>query len=409
MLRYYNSFIWNVAAFDTSDPNCIISPGSVGYDINCGVRLLSSNLTRSDIESSLSSLIDNLYRKIPCGVGGKRGNFIKKQDICEIAKFGAKWALNNGYAVPEDIENCEEGGCVAYSNIRYVSERAKQRGIGQLGTLGSGNHYVEVQEVVEIFDDHAARVMGLNLNDIVVMIHTGSRGFGYQIADDFVKEVESTDRLEMPELASAVLASEQGQRYLHAMGAAANFAWCNRQIITHFVRVAFKEVLERDVKLDLVYDVAHNIAKLESHVVDGVEREFIVHRKGATRAFGTDRTEIPLKYREIGQPVLIGGSMGTASYVLVGTDATRNHAFGSTCHGAGRVMSRSKAARDLTAEVIQKELDEKGIRLKAANQKTVMEEAPESYKDIDEVVMACDVVGVSRKVAKLIPLGVIKG
>jgi tRNA-splicing ligase RtcB len=409
----YGFSIGVVAAFDTSDPECVISPGGVGYDINCGVRLLRTNLSRADVAPHLRPIIDSLYSKIPCGIGGKQKNLITRRDVPVIAKQGAKWALARGYAVPDDIEHCEERGCVAYADISAVSERAMQRAISQMGTLGAGNHYVEVQEVVRVFDEAAAAVLGLSVGQVVVMIHTGSRGFGYQIADDFVKEIEAIcDIAHLPDrqLAATPLAGEIGQRYLHAMGAAANFAWCNRQIITHFTRVAFKDVLQRDdLQLDLVYDVAHNIAKLERHVVDGVEREFVVHRKGATRSFGPDRNEIPLKYKEIGQPVLIGGSIGTASYVLLGTEATKNRAFESTCHGAGRVMSRSRAVRDLTADEIHKQLNEKGIELKAANRKTVLEEAPESYKDIDAVVEVCDVVGVSRKVAKLVPLGVIKG
>lgn len=409
----YGFSIGGVAAFNTSNPKCIISPGGVGYDINCGVRCVTTNLTLKDTEPYKVQLVEALYKYIPVGVGGKRKNFITKKDMPDILTKGAKWAIDRGYGVPEDLECCEEGGCVSYADASIVSERAKQRGIGQLGTLGSGNHYVEIQVVSEIFDEKAASLMGLSLNQILVMIHTGSRGLGYQIADDFIKEMEATcvnTNLPDKQLSHAALASELGQRYLHCMGAAANFAWCNRQIIMHFVRLAFKEVLARDdLEMNLIYDVAHNIAKLEQHTVNGVDDEYVVHRKGATRSFGPGRKEIPLKYREIGQPVLIGGSMGTSSYILIGTDESCARSFGSTCHGAGRTMSRSKANREINVETVTNNLIRKGIEMKAANPKTVVEEAPESYKDIDQVVDACDTIKVSRKVAKLLPLGVIKG
>jgi tRNA-splicing ligase RtcB len=409
----YGFSIGGVAAFDTSDPDCIISPGGVGYDINCGVRCLTTPLRRSDVKPHLKSLVDALYQKIPVGVGGKRHNFMTKQDIGEIVRDGAKWAIKRGYGVQADLDNCEENGCLRGAALSAISDRAVQRGVGQLGTLGAGNHYVEIQEVAEIFDQRAASVMGLSRGQIVVMIHTGSRGLGYQVADDFIKEMEEKcdiDTLPDRQLSAAPVASELGKRYLKAMAAAANYAWCNRQVISHFAREAFREVFETDdLEMNLIYDVAHNIAKIEKHVVDGVEREFVVHRKGATRAFGPGHPEIPRKYRGIGQPVLIGGSMGTASYILVGTDRKTNRAFGSTCHGAGRVLSRSKAIRDLTADEVQGELSRKGIRMKAANKQTIVEEAPESYKDVDEVVEACQAVGISRKVARLVPLGVIKG
>jgi tRNA-splicing ligase RtcB len=409
----YGFSIGGVAAFDTCDPRCIISPGGVGYDINCGVRCMTTGLTRDEVLPHIKELINTLYKYIPVGVGGKRKNFMTKRDVCDVMVKGAKWAVEKGYGVCADLENCEEGGCVSHSNPDFISTRAIDRGNGQLGTLGAGNHYVEVQYVDEIFEQKAADIMGLKLGDVVIMIHTGSRGFGYQIADDFIHEMTQkchNPDLPDPQLSSATLSSELGQRYLYSMGAAANFAWCNRQIIMHFARVAIREVFDRDdLGLDLIYDVAHNIAKLERHTIDGVEREFVVHRKGATRAFGPGHPDIPERYREIGQPVLIGGSMGTASYILCGNDDTRNKAFGSTCHGAGRVMSRNKAIRELKVGEIKDMLAGKGIELRAADKKTIVEEAPGTYKDVERVVAACESVGVSRRICRLVPLGVIKG
>lgn len=410
----YGFSIGGVAAFDMSDPESIISPGGVGFDINCGVRCLTTHLKKEDIEPRIKELVNALFKYIPVGVGGKRKDFITKKDMPNVLAQGAKWAVDHGYGVNEDLENCEENGCVAYSKPSLLSDRAIKRGLQQLGTLGAGNHYVEIQMIDQIFDERAARVMGLIQGEVVVMIHTGSRGLGHQVADDLVQEMRYKFKdlnLPDPQLTSAPVSSEVGQRYLYSMGAACNFAWCNRQIITHFTRVAFKEVLQQDdLQMDLIYDVAHNIAKIEKHVVDGAEKEFVVHRKGATRAFGPDRKEdLPEKYKDIGQPVLIGGSMGTASYILVGTLESTNNSFGSTCHGAGRSLSRSKAVREINPEKIQQELAAKGIEMRAANQKTIMEEAPETYKDIEQVIEVCSEVGLSRKVARLIPLGVIKG
>jgi tRNA-splicing ligase RtcB len=375
---------------------------------------MTTGLTLSEVKPRIKELVDALYAEIPVGVGGKRRNFpATKSDIREIAVKGARWAIEKGYGVEADIENCEEHGCIATADPDVISPRAYERGVGQVGTLGSGNHYVEIQVVDEIFDPQAAEVMGIKTGEVVVMIHTGSRGFGYQVADDFIKEIEASCRnpdLPDPQLSAAALGSEIGQRYLHAMGAAANFAWCNRQVIMHSARVAFARVLEReDLKMDLIYDVAHNIAKIERHQIDGVEREFIVHRKGATRAFGPGREEIPEKYREVGQPVLIGGSLGTASYILAGNGEDAKFSFASTCHGAGRVMSRSKALRDVDADDIKADLERQGIALRAAAKTTIIEEAPETYKDVEQVVEACHTVGIARKVVRLKPLGVIKG
>jgi tRNA-splicing ligase RtcB len=402
----YGFSIGAVAAFDTSQRSCVISPGGVGYDINCGVRLLATNLTRADIAGDIPALVEALYRRVPVGVGGKRRQFAPRAEVAAAALRGAGWALSRGYAVPADVEHCEERGCLAHADVGCVSERALLRGVDQLGTLGSGNHFLEIQAVDRVFDRAAAAAMGLRAGQVVVMIHTGSRGFGYQIADDYVREAERLGADAGPDrqLAALPLHSPAGQRYFKAMAAAANYAWCNRQVITHFARQAFRETLHRDdIAMDLVYDVAHNIAKVEVH--DG--RELIVHRKGATRAFPPGAPELPQRYRAVGQPVLVGGSMGSASYVLVGT--SENRAFASTCHGAGRAMSRSRAGRVLSPEETQRELTQKGIAFMAACQRTVVEEAPETYKDVEQVVEVCHIVGLSRKVARLVPLGVIKG
>ena len=335
--------------------------------------------------------------------------------IPEILVKGARWALEHGFATEEDIENCEEGGCLEFADPSLISERAILRGVGQIGTLGSGNHYAEIQKVDKILDPVAAEVMGLFEGQVVVMIHTGSRGLGYQVADEFMRLCTynlkvDTDKLPDRQLISPSFHSKEGQDYFHSMAAAANFAWCNRQVIMSQTRKAFQTVFpERDLQMHLVYDVAHNIAKVEKHIVNGEEKEFIVHRKGATRAFGPGREEVPEKYRKIGQPILIGGSMGTASYVLVGTEKSMETAFGSTCHGAGRTMSRQKALRTVTAEEVTSALNEKGIILKAANKDTVSDESPQAYMDIEQVVDACEMVGISKKVARLVPMGVIKG
>ena len=409
----YGFSIGGVAAFDTSVPGAIISPGGVGYDINCGVRLMTTNLTWDEVEPVKERLVNALYKHIPVGVGGKLKGVTTKKDIPEILRKGAKWAIERGYGTAEDLENCEENGCLEFAKPELVSDRAVMRGVGQLGTLGSGNHYAEIQRVDKILDPEAAAVMGLKEGQVVIMIHTGSRGLGYQVADESLAMVHQkfvSDALPDHQLASPPFQSPEGQAYFHAMAAAANFAWCNRQLIMHQARKALQEVFPgRELDTHLVYDVAHNIAKVEKHVVDGEEREFVVHRKGATRAFGPGRPEIPEKYRAIGQPILIGGSMGTASYVLLGTEASMNTAFGSTCHGAGRTMSRQKALRTVPVAKVQNELKEKGVFLRAANKDTVSDESPEAYKDVEQVVDACQEVGISKKVARLVPMGVIKG
>ena len=409
----YGFSIGGVAAFDTSDPQAIISPGGVGYDINCGVRCVTTNLTIDEVLPHKKELVQALYDNIPVGVGGKRKDFIKMEDLDDILSKGATWALEHGYAVEEDILNCEENGKISYADPSLISQRAKERGLDQLGTLGSGNHYVEIQVVDQIFNQEIADIMGVHKDQVVLMIHTGSRGLGYQVADDVMKQMntDKNPKLYDNQLNSPAFNSELGQQYLHQMGAAANYAWCNRQIITHFARKAFNQVFEgkKEIEMHLIYDVAHNIAKIEKHVINGVEKQLIVHRKGATRAFGPGREEIPEKYRKVGQPVLIGGSLGTASYILAGTSESMDLAFGSTCHGAGRLLSRQKALRNLNEQTIKNDLESKGIEFKAATKGTIIEEALEAYKDVEKVVEACQTVGASSKVVRLIPIGVIKG
>ena len=411
----YGFSIGGVAAFDLTKDESIVSPGGVGYDINCGVRCLVSNLDYKDIEEYKDKLVEKIYENVPSGVGGTRKDFIKMGDINQILVKGAKWCIENKYGVQQDLDNCEENGCMSGANINLISQKIRGSVINQLGTLGSGNHYVEIQRVETIFDEEAAKIMNLHENQVVVMIHCGSRNIGKRIAIEYIQKMEEENPDAVKALPDRQLVSVQantptGQKYLSAMAAASNFAWANRQMITYFVRKSFEEVLERkDIKLDLLYDVAHNIAKIEKHVVDGVEHEYVVHRKGATRSFGPGREEIPEKYRHIGQPVLIGGSMGTASYVLLGTDEAMKKTFGSTCHGAGRSLSRSKASRDIDENHVKQELMEAGVSFKAAGTKTLMEEAPETYKDIDEVISVCETVGISKKVARTVPVGVIKG
>ncbi|KAI5488468.1 RNA ligase (ATP) protein [Trichomonas vaginalis G3] len=409
----YGFSIGGVAAFDTTDPDAFISPGGVGYDINCGVRLMTTNLTWEEVEPVKKELVEKLYEYIPVGVGGKLDGVCDRDHLRDVMLKGAGWALENGFAVQEDIDNCEENGCLKGADPSLISDRTIARGKGQLGTVGAGNHYIEVQRVDKILDEEKARVMDLHEGQVVVMIHTGSRGLGHQVADENMKvcsEKFVKESLPDKQLAAPSFHSEEGQKYLRAMYAAANFVWCNRQVIMHNVRRAFSDVFkDRKLETHLVYDVAHNIAKVEKHNIDGVEKEYIVHRKGATRAFGPGRQEISEKYRSIGQPILIGGSMGTASYVLVGTDESMKCAFGSTCHGAGRLMSRSKALKTIPLENVQNDLASHGVFLKAADKQTIQDESPDAYKDIEQVIDACETVGISHKVARLVPMGVIKG
>lgn len=405
----YGFPIGGVAAFDLDKG--VISPGGVGYDINCSVRLLKTNLTKEDILKKQKEVVDALYRKIPSGVGrGSKFN-ITKQELKKILEGGAKYIVEKGFGFEADYLHTEEEGCLKEADAEKVSERAMKRGIGQVGTLGAGNHFLEVQFVDEVFDEKVAKVLGIKKDQVTIMIHCGSRGLGHQVASDYIQLMEKEygfENLPDRELINAPIKSKLGQDYYKAMCCAANFAFANKQLITHWVRDEMTRIFP-EIKIEVVYDICHNIAKMEEHVIDGKKRKVCIHRKGATRAFGPGRKEIPEDYRKIGQPVLIPGSMGTASYLLIGTKKAEELTFGSTVHGAGRVSSRSKALRELKGEEIKEELRQKGIEVHAGSVKSLAEEAPEAYKDIDEVVQIVDAVGISKKVARMKPLTVVKG
>lgn len=407
----YGFSIGGVAAFDIDKG--IISPGGIGYDINCSVRLLRTNLKKENIEKNKKNILDILYEKVPSGVG-RGGKFnISRQKFNEILISGAQWMVENGYGEKEDCIFTEENGKMKDANVEKVPERAIKRGIGQLGTIGAGNHFLEIQYVDEIFDDKIAKVLQLKKNQVCIMIHCGSRGFGHQIASDYIQLMENeygSKNLKDRELINAPINSKLGRDYYQAMCCATNYAFANKQLITHNIRQGLKEIFPNGkVKVDVVYDISHNIAKFEEHVVNGKKIKVCVHRKGATRSFGPGRIEIPELYRKIGQPVLIPGSMGTSSYVLIGQEKAEELTFGSSVHGAGRLESRNSAMRRLKAENIKKELEKKGIGIKIGSLKGIVEEAPEVYKDVEEVVNVIHEIGISKKVARLKPLAVIKG
>lgn len=401
----------------TELPDGVISPGAVGYDINCGVRLLGTHLDEEEVRPHLDKLASALYTNCPSGVGKSGTVKLKEQDLDAIMEKGARWALQNGYAEANDLERTEEQGCIAGADSSKVSQRARQRGIGQLGTLGAGNHFIEVDVVDEVFDATAADRMGLSPGKVVVQIHCGSRGFGHQICTDYVKlfqQVVHRYNITLPdrELVCAPLNSPEGQDYLGAMKAAANYAFTNRQILTHHIRRSFEEALARRVRnhnVYQIYDIAHNMAKIEEHDVDGRMVEVCVHRKGATRAFGPGSPVLPDVYRDIGQPVLVPGSMGTASWVLLGTAGSMAQTFGSTCHGAGRMMSRRQAKRTVYGEDLRNELEASGIHVRAGSLAGLAEEAPAAYKDVDLVVEVVHGAGIAQKVARIVPIAVIKG
>ncbi|WP_424357482.1 RtcB family protein [Methanocella sp. MCL-LM] len=408
----YGFPIGGVAAFDMEKG--VISPGGVGFDINCGVRLLRSPLQLQDVAGKTDALIESLYREVPSGVGSESKFRASEDVLTQVFNHGARWAVENGYGVKSDLEHCEENGEMKGADSAKVSRKARDRGKPQLGTLGSGNHFLEIQHIEKIYDEAAAKAFGLEEGGITVMIHCGSRGAGHQICTDYVRTLEQASRkygikLADRQLACAPLTSQEAQDYFGAMAAGANYAWANRQMISHWVREAFNKQFHTDLKMDLVYDVAHNVAKYEEHTVDGEKKKLCVHRKGATRAFAPGRIELPVTYRQIGQPVIIPGSMGSASYVLVGAQGAMDMTFGSTCHGAGRVMSRSAAKKEVHGNEIKRELAERGIIVKAPSAAAISEEAPEVYKDIDEVVEVVHRLGISRKVARLVPLAVAKG
>lgn len=406
----YGFPIGGVAAFRVEDG--VISPGGVGYDINCGVRLLRSPYKLEEIKNHIVDLANQMQRDVPTGVG--RGGNIKvdQKEMDEVLNTGLKWAIKKGYATEEDAEMLEEQGYYKQADASKVSDKAKKRGGDQLGTLGSGNHFLEIQEVVEIYDKEIAEIFGVFKGQVTVMIHTGSRGLGHQNCTDYVRRMDKVMEkygIKIPdrELACAPFKSPEGQDYFHAMAACANFAWTNRQLISYHIRKSWEQVLPefKAEQLEIVYDVAHNMAKVEVH--EG--KEYVVHRKGATRAFGPGSEHIPEKYRNTGQPVFIPGSMGTASYVLAGTKQGMKETFGSTCHGAGRRMSRMRAKKTIDYNKLKKELDEMGIVIRAGSAREMLEEAPGAYKDVDDVIEVVHNSGIAKKVAKMRPLAVIKG
>jgi tRNA-splicing ligase RtcB len=411
----YGFPIGGVAAFDLKEG--IVSPGGVGYDINCGVRLLRSNLRKGDLIPKIRELVNTLFNEIPSGVGSKGRMRLGPDDERRIMVKGAVWAVENGLGEQSDIEKMESGGRIDGADPSLVSARAYERGRAQQGTLGSGNHFLEIQFVDEIYDTKAANALGLFEGQITVMIHTGSRGFGHQVCSDFLEVMERAAgkyKIELydRELACAPFQSQEAQDYLAAMRAAANYAWANRQCIMHWTRETFMKVLgasPRELGMSLIYDVAHNVAKVEDHIVDGKKKKLVVHRKGATRAFPPGHPELPEQYRHLGQPVLIPGDMGRASFVLLGTEKAMQETFGSTCHGAGRLMSRHQAIRKAKGRAIWRELEDKGIIVRSAGRGTLAEEMSEAYKDVSEVVDVVHKAGISTKVARLRPLGVVKG
>ncbi|MFN4132784.1 MAG: RtcB family protein [Candidatus Hadarchaeales archaeon] len=412
----YGFPIGGVAATDAESG--VISPGGVGYDINCGVRLLRTDLNRKDVEPKLRQLVETLFRNVPSGLGSTGHVRLTPAQLDEVLNNGARWAVENGFGWKEDLERLEEGGCMEVADAGKVSREAKQRGFPQLGSLGSGNHFLEVQVVDKIYDQEIAGKFGItDVGQVTVMIHTGSRGLGHQVCSDYLRLMEHAVRkynIRLPdrELVNVPFASPEGQAYFSAMAAAANFAWANRQMIVHWVRQSFEEVFGRDAEalgLHIIYDVAHNIAKVEEHKVDGEKRRVVVHRKGATRAFGPGHPEIPAIYRDVGQPVLVPGDMGTASYVLVGTERAMEETFGSTAHGAGRHLSRTAALSHYRGDEVRRRLEGQGIVVRAAKISVIAEEAPEAYKDVDKVAEISERAGVAKRVVRLVPIGVAKG
>ncbi|MEI6127393.1 MAG: RtcB family protein [Pseudomonadota bacterium] len=412
----YGFPIGGVAAFDIDDG--IVSPGGVGYDINCGVRLFRTALTKDDIAGRLQALVDGLFAAIPSGVGSTRKDLkLSAQDHRSVLLQGASWAVEQGYGTEHDLQHSEDEGCMPGADPEVISGKAYERGSLQLGTLGSGNHFVEIACIDEIYDAGLADAFGLYAGFIAVTIHTGSRGFGYQVCDDFLKvmlKASQKYKIEIPDkqLCCAPLHSPEGRDYLAAMAGAANYAFANRQIIGHWVRATFEQVLgisPRDMHMELVYDVCHNIAKIETHLVKGERKKVCVHRKGATSALSPGHAQLPEDYKKTGQPVFIPGDMGRYSYVLAGTDKAMQETFGSTCHGAGRMMSRNQAVKAARGRSIFRELQDRGIHVRAAGRATLIEEMPEAYKDVRMVVDVVDAAGIGKKVARLRPLGVIKG
>lgn len=407
----YGFCIGGVAAADMDEG--VVSAGGVGFDINCGVRLLASLFSKEEVQSKLEPLLNQCFRDIPCGTGRSGLLDLQHGDLDHVLRDGARWAVQHGYGFEDDLQHIEEYGTIPNADPSLVSDRAKKRGKDQLGTLGSGNHFLEIQVVKEVFEEEIAKAFGLWKNQIVVLIHTGSRGLGHQVCTDYLEimqegmkkyGIQIVDR----QLACVPIKSKEGQDYLKAMAAAANFAFANRQMITHWTRQAFQRI-KGTGDLKIVYDVCHNIAKVEEHKVNGGRRKVLVHRKGATRAFPKGHPALPKIYQDVGQPVLIPGSMGTCSYVLVGTEQAMEETFGSSCHGAGRAKSRHAAKKEMTAEQLVKDLKAKGIVVRGASKSGLTEENPNAYKDVSQVVEVVHNAGIAKKVAMLVPIGVMKG
>lgn len=412
----YGFPIGGVAATDLEEG--VISPGGVGYDINCGVRLARTNLEYPEIKKSMEKLVQSLFKNVPTGVGSSGAiKKLSKKEMNRVLQNGSRWCVDNGFATPDDLECTEENGTLQSANPDYVSERAKERGYNQVGTLGSGNHFLELEVVEDIYDAEAAQALGLFSGQIVMMIHCGSRGLGHQVCEDNLRGLANASQkygIQLPDrqLACAPIQSEEGRRYLGAMAAAANFAWANRQVIMSQAQKSFFDTLgisPRDLGFRLIYDVCHNIAKIEEHDVDGKMKKVCVHRKGATRAFPPHHPLTPDKYKEVGQPVLIPGDMGRYSFVSVGQQASMLESFGSSCHGAGRVKSRHKAKKEAKGRDLLAEMKEMGVVIQARGMRTVAEEMPHAYKDVSRVVDVMHRAGITKKVAKLVPVGVIKG
>lgn len=411
----YGFAIGGVAAFDLKEG--IVSPGGVGYDINCGVRLLRSNLKKQEVIPKIKDLVEALYNQIPSGVGSKGKLRLSLEDERKLLLKGARWSVENGFGSTEDLEHTESGGCIEGADPDLISKKAYERGKPQQGTLGSGNHFVEIQYVDEIYDEKASNSLGLFKDQIAVMIHTGSRGFGHQVCTDYLEVMQKAVhkyniKLFDRELACAPFDSPEARDYMSAMKAAANYAWANRQCIMYWVKESFMKIFNagpETIGMGLIYDVAHNIAKVEEHIVNGKKRKLLIHRKGATRAFPPGHPELPDVYKHLGQPVIIPGDMGRASFVLLGTEKAMKESFGSTCHGAGRVMSRHQAIKKAKGRAIWREMADKGIIVRSAGRETLAEEMSEAYKDISDVVDVVTKAGISKKVVKLKPIGVIKG
>ena len=405
-----------VGAFDKDKG--VISCGCTGFDINCGIHMLRTNLLAQEVKPKIRELIDTLFRNVPCGVGVKSKLRLSIKELDEVFLKGVGWAVKQGYGVPEDLERLEENGCIKGADPSKVSQEAISRGAPQLGTLGAGNHFLEVQAVSDIYEPEIAKKFGITeKGQVTIMIHCGSRGLGHQVATDYLKIHNIAARkygIELPDaqLVCAPATSPEGQNYFAAMKAAANYAFCNRQVIAHWTRESFSQVFDKSwdkMEMQTIYDVCHNICKLEEHQINGKPRKVYVHRKGATRALPSGHPDVPMIYREVGQPVLIAGSMGTASYILVGTSQAMKETFGSSCHGAGRAMSRKHALKIYRGEQIKRELEAKGEALRSTHPKVLAEEAPGAYKDVDAVVDSVHQAGISKKVARMIPLGVAKG